>query len=58
MSWGNVTVFQLRMYTQKYSVLGSFSIWSLQMEMTLDELMFGGDAEKEIKKPEIAVPCM
>lgn len=43
-------------HIHEYSVLGNFSIWSLQMEMALDELMFGADAEKEIKKPETAVP--
>lgn len=52
-----MTVLKLCMHAHAHtnSVLGNFSIWSLQMEMTLDELMFGADAEKEIKKPEIAV---
>lgn len=38
-----------RTCTHKFSVLGKCSIGSLQMEMTFHEMIFGTEAEKEIK---------
>lgn len=46
------------MHTHKYTGAGNLLGWSLQMEVALDELRFGAEAENVIKKCGVAEPCV